>query len=733
MGRLDLQFDWPFLIGATVLALACAYCSYRHCRHAQAGWRVYLPEALRLLAAAAIVFTMMRPEFVTEIDLEQQPEVVVLMDHTGSMQTADVVAPDGPPTSRRDWLEAKAQTEFWGPLAERYRVAVETFGGPPPVEPGAEPAAASDGTDLNAALAGLLPKYHHLRAVLLLSDGDWNMGEAPVAAATQMRLNQTRVYPIAVGSNDYLPDIELVDLKAPAFCLVGEHVAIPFSIRSRLRRDVRLRVKLTASGVPQVDKEVALPAGKQIQESILWKAGEVGEYQFTFEVPVQKDETNAANNRASFRLAVRQEILKVLVVESLPRWEYRYLRNALSRDPGVEVSCLLLHPGMKRGDGVDYIQSFPDTREKLAGYDVIFLGDVGLGEGELSEEELGLIRGLVEQQGSGLVFLPGRRGRIYSLLPTVIGDMLPVLLEEGKTAGLGFPRESRLALTTVGQGHLLTMLAESPAGNRLLWGNLPGFYWHTAVKKARPGSQVLAVHASLRNRWGRLPLLATRDFGNGHTLFMGADSAWRWRKGVEDTYHYRFWGQVVRWMAHRRHLAQRQGIRVFFSPENPKQGDTVYLQATVLDQKGFPLADGEATVDISGGGQAERLTMTPVEGGWGVFKASFVPAHGGEYSINVDCPAAKRQLEARLTVRQTRREKVGQPARFGALRDIARISDGQFGGTADLEETVRQISLLPTQEQLQLRYALWCQWWWGLVIVGLCGLCWALRKIAGLV
>ena len=27
---------------------------------------------------------------------------------------------------------------------------------------------------------------------------------------------------------------------------------------------------------------------------------------------------------------------------------------------------------------------------------------------------------------------------------------------------------------------------------------------------------------------------------------MGSDSAWRWRRGVEDKFHYRFWSQVVR-------------------------------------------------------------------------------------------------------------------------------------------------------------------------------------------
>ena len=73
----------------------------------------------------------------------------------------------------------------------------------------------------------------------------------------------------------------------------------------------------------------------------------------------------------------------------------------------------------------------------------------------------------------------------------------------------------------------------------------------------------------MRNDWGRMPLLVTRSAGNGKVLFLGTDSAWRWRRGVEDKFHYRFWGQVVRWMAHQRHLSEKDGIRLSYSPETP--------------------------------------------------------------------------------------------------------------------------------------------------------------------
>ena len=67
--------------------------------------------------------------------------------------------------------------------------------------------------------------------------------------------------------------------------------------------------------------------------------------------PKQADETIADNNEQAAPIVIREEQLKVLVVESYPRWEYRYLRNALSRDPGVEVSCLLFHPGLEKVGG----------------------------------------------------------------------------------------------------------------------------------------------------------------------------------------------------------------------------------------------------------------------------------------------------------------------------------------------------------------------------------------------
>ena len=276
------------------------------------------------------------------------------------------------------------------------------------------------------------------------------------------------------------------------------------------------------------------------------------------------------------------------MVDSFPRWEYRFLRNALSRDPGVNVSCILFHPGMSPSKGAAYIPEFPNDEAALAPYDVIFIGDVGLNEAELSEKQCELLANLIQYQASGIIFMPGRRGNQLSLSQTSLGDIIPVIYDLEKPRGLGTRNPATYSLTQKGREHWLTNLRGSGEKNRDFWSKLPGYHWSAMVEKSRPGSEVLAVHSNFVTEWGKMPLLAIRQVGAGKSLYLGSDSAWRWRRGVEDKYHYRFWSQVVRWMAHGRYVAEKEGIKLIPTPEKPRLGEKVFLRCIVLDQNGFP-------------------------------------------------------------------------------------------------------------------------------------------------
>jgi len=201
---------------------------------------------------------------------------------------------------------------------------------------------------------------------------------------------------------------------------------------------------------------------------------------------------------------------------------------------------------------------------------------------------------------------------------------------------------------------------------------------------------------------------------------------------VEDKYHYRFWSQVVRWMAHQRHLAEKEGIRLAYSPERPAPNDTVFLQTTVLNTAGFPAEDGTVSGTItSPSGRAEHAQFSAVEGGWGLFKSDFMPSEPGSYKINLEAPKQGRKLEAEIVVHQPTLEEIGRPINRSILSEISALTGGQSANINSLDSLVQQISLAPEPKPLERRFRIWSSPYWGGILLALLTIYWAGRKIAG--
>jgi hypothetical protein len=291
-------------------------------------------------------------------------------------------------------------------------------------------------------------------------------------------------------------------------------------------------------------------------------------------------------------------------------------------------------------------------------------------------------------------------------------------------------------LTEVGSQSLLTKLADSPAANQSVWRSLPGFQWYAPVLRAKVGSQVLAVHASESNENGRIVLLATKTFGVGKILFMGTDGAWRWREGVEDKYHYRFWGQVARWMAYQRNMAGGDSMRLFYSPDRPRTGQTLSLNANVMALSGEPLQDGNVNVQIvapSGKTQTVKLSAQSEDEQWGLFSGFFVPEENGQHDATLTCQETGATLETTISVQGLEREKIGQPANLDALQEIAAITRGKLVSVEQITELMNAIKELPEPEPQIRRIRLWAHPIWAGTMILLLGLFWVGRKLVGFI
>jgi hypothetical protein len=721
-------------IGGIALVLIGALSLLTWKRSAHRG-RTAVLELVRMLAALVVVLMLWQPEWRTVVHPDTKPKIAILWDDSKSMATIDAALPpvlsdQAAIVARSEWVQKALASELWQPLAANGKNVVEVL---PFASPHQDPSALS-GTDLATPLTELLDKESNLRAVVVLSDGDYNLGQPPVAAAQKMRLRGVPLFPIPVGSRTRLPDLDLLSVSAPGYGIIGENVQIPFTIRSSLDRPVRTLVRLRDETGREHTKDIVIAPNAETYDSVLWRLEKAGASTLELSIPVADGELVASNNSRKFIIAGKPEKIRVLVIESEPRWEYRFLRNALSRDPGVELSCLLFHPALGPGGGKDYIQAFPGKLEELAKYDVIFLGDVGVAKNQLTKDQCALIRGLVENQASGVVFLPGPQGNQFSLLDTELSDLIPVILDESHHGGMAEAVASPLNLTSEGRASLLTMLGNNEEENPGIWRHLPGFYWHAPVIKAKGGAEVLAVHGNRRGKFGPIPLLVTKPAGSGKVLFMGIDSAWRWRRGVEDLYHYRFWGQVARWMSYQRNMASGQRVRLFFTPERPEPGASVTLTANAFDSNGAPLDKGSVAIDLKApDGRTQRIELEKNASAWGAFSGHFKVDQPGAWQIRATASGAEdKPLETTLLAQGVELEKTGQPARPEVLEEMARVSRGRVIQPAQLAELVREISALPEPRPLESRIPLWSHWGTLVALISLLGIFWTGRKLNGM-
>lgn len=689
------------------------------------GWL----ELLRFVLVLLVVLTLNQPEWIESQSPEQRSTLAVLWDKSNSMLTRDVIDEKNNVTerkSRAETIEPLISEDVWKlPEDSELNVVFESFSSL--LDP------AEEATDINSGLSNVLENHSNLRGVVLLSDGDWNEGNSPVDAATRFHMKGIPVFTVGIGSKIPLPDLELVSMNAPTYGVSKKELRIPFVVGNTMGQDKEVTLTLTINDKAIATKVITVPAMARAQDTVSWMPLETGDYNIKLNIVKDLEELIPENNELSAPISIRKEQLKVLVIESYPRWEYRYLRNALERDVGVEVTCLLFHPKLPQmGGGRTYIDHFPDVRE-LSKFDVVFLGDVGISPDQLTLEQAQDLRQLVSAQAAGIVFIPGRTGAQNSLNIGPLADLYPIILDPALPKGVGSSIQGYFALTEPGQHSLLTRLSDTDLDNSGVWRGLPGFFWYAAVKRAKVGTEILAVHDQVATASGRVPLVVTKTYGTGKVLFMGTDSAWRWRHGVEDKYHYRFWSQVARWMAYRRQMAQGESIRLFFSPDRPDVDDILTLNANVMDNVGGPLDKGTVIVQaISPSGKTETIRLQPgTEDSWGLFVGTFSPKEAGNYRLVASSSETGASVQTDLTVQGVNREQQGRLARFDVLEEIANITDGKLVTISEVTSLLDHLAALPEPEPITQRTRIWAHPLWGGLLILLLGFFWVARKMAG--
>lgn len=603
---------------------------------------------MRGLLLAFLILLLNRP-VLTLTQTRTEPSVVaVMIDDSISMRVRDSGTGQDPQTrlaAAVGLLNAQDQA-FVRDLRKTHTVRLYSFdadrdtlhtaGGPAsPSEPTAPSAAAADPA-LADALARLQPtgqntqvaksirqvlddlQGQRLAGVVVFTDGRDTPAQPLSGTLALLKDFGVKVFPVPVGSDQAPRNIELQTVTAQDAAFKGDIINVRAQVRATgmppgQTVTVQLKDRKTGAVVTGPDRKpseqvVAIAGDQPVEVELQLKADTPGTADLVVEAVKQAGELDDQDNTRQIQVAVLDAQINVLYVDGYPRWEYRYLKNELIRDPSINVSCLLTSadPTFRqegdspKGEFPGPIARFPETIEELLSYDVVIFGDVD--PRQFSDAQLQLVHEFVSARGGGFGMVSGPRFSPQLYRGTPIEAVLPVNIarvQAEETAGsitVGF----RPVLTRDGlASSIFRFVPERGENEKYLRDVIPPIFWYCRNVTTKAGvGEVYAEHPTETGSDGRrCPILVFGRFGAGRTMFSAIDDSWRWRLYTGESVFNTYWVQQLRQLARGKKLGQR---RVTIAANRPvhELGEQVRLTVRVLDPQLVPQLPDQIRVDV---------------------------------------------------------------------------------------------------------------------------------------
>jgi hypothetical protein len=175
-------------------------------------------------------------------------------------------------------------------------------------------------------------------------------------------------------------------------------------------------------------------------------------------------------------------------------------------------------------------------------------------------------------------------------------------------------------------------------------------------------------------------------------------------------------------------------MRLYYTPDQPTMGQTLALNANVMDRSGEPLRQGDVSARVvapSGKVGVVRLISDGDE--WGVFAGPLRVEEAGKHAVTLLCKQTGATLETSFFAQGVAVEPVGRPARPEVLEELARVTRGKVIPAGKPEEVVGLLAALPEPPPAVRRVPLWSEPAFAFTLIGLMGAFWVGRKAVGLV
>lgn len=576
-------------------------------------------------------------------------------------------------------------------------------------------------------------------AIIVFSDGISSTGEMDLLsrAGTLAKSKLVPIFPVGVGSEQPVRDLQLYDLLIDDVAFVNDPINLSAKVKSFgiNSGSISVALKDAKTGTPLVTRQFPINAKKEYQKiELTFTPTRPGLFEYVFEVEPVKGEANQKNNQQIGQVSVLDQKIRVLLVDSVPRYEYRYLKHLLERDKTIELRSILQESDLEySSEDATALDYFPVKKEDLYQYDVVILGDVD--PAYFSQAVFENLDQFVREKGGGLVVVAGPRFAPQAYANTKLEALLPIEISKTKQPADDVPliEGFQPELTTEGQfSTSIFRFAESAEQSRSVWNNLPELYWFYSADEIKPGASVFATHPTQKGKNGQLiPIIATQRVGAGKVFFSATDDLWRWRDLVGDLYYSRFWVQAIRYLSRSRLLNQEQAVELTLDRKIYQQGDTVQLRVKFLNERLIPTDTENVTVMLERQGEASRpVKLSQLEKSPSIFEGSYSNITEGAYHTWVSQPILQGTPPSDdFRVEVSQRELLIRDMNQSDMQKTAKETRGQYFHIFAADQLPQAI---PTGHPVPLEneepIPLWNRWEFLILFTLLITAEWLLRK-----
>lgn len=610
-------------------------------------------------------------------------------------------------------------------------------------EPGVKTKVLADSTQLGGALQqiALDQTAQAVEAAILITDGGHNAGRDPRELAASLAGAALHIVPI--GNTKMQRDVILHHTHAPKAVIQNDIVVLDAIVTAYDCANESLNIELVA-GNTVVDQQT-LPIASEVFDKRVqfrWPAAKLGRHTLALRIaPVAKERTDE-NNSANTDILVMEDKIRVLVADNFPRWETRYLLNLFKRDDRVVFEQLLFEPQPVSGDGVR--ADFPASLDDWSKYRVVILGDVL--PTQLTPERQRQLRDYVSEGGGNLILVAGKDAMPGAFLNQPLGALLPV--EAGHVPD---NNPFYLHLGDEAAMTLATQIAENPGTTERVWREMSErvpIYALSQFSKPKPTTHSL-IWASLSKKEFNPAEPSTRAFlawhyvGAGRVVFLAAPVTYQLRYRHGDTFHHRFWGQLLRWTVARDLGEGSRTVRLSTDKSRYEQGEPAQVSVRLRQLDGQPVAGASLHVAaVHEGKVVQDIPVREDPARPGSYSGALEQLPVGAVKLQVSGDRIKgllalenyqRPIESTIHIDPSGMLELRHPlCNLPLLREIADASGGMVVPPTGLPAALKQLNLDPEVLETVTKQPLWNRWDLLAVFIGCLALEWSLRKFLGL-